>query len=102
MMRRPPGPPPFPYPTLFRSLGPHPDVAAVPVDDDPPRRVEPEAGPGAHRLGGEERLEHAALDVLWDARPVDRKSTRLNSSHANISYALFWLKKNSRAGMTNI
>src|SRR5947209_12444945 len=76
MIRRPPRSTLFPYTTLFRSLD-HPP----PVD---------RAGAGV-RFPAEE-------DVLRQ----DRKSTRLNSSHANISYAVFCLKKkkNSRPGHT--
>src|SRR3712207_7457160 len=86
MIRRPPRSTLFPYTTLFRSQP-------------------PEAGDGA-------REEHRALPDVADlhaavlrglgleshraqlvARAGDRKSTRLNSSHANISYAVFCLKK---------
>src|SRR3712207_7951059 len=86
MIRRPPRSTLFPYTTLFRSAGPL-DVGQV---------------GGVH-------LEHAELplyieDSRLDARHLpqrevdhpldrDRKSTRLNSSHANISYAVFCLKK---------
>src|SRR3712207_7743551 len=38
----------------------------------------------------------AQLSRIWTARPQDRKSTRLNSSHANISYAVFCLKKKTQ------
>src|SRR3989337_3884980 len=64
MIRRPPRSTLFPYTTLFRS--------PLPAD----RR-----GP-LHDLAGDHRLHHA-----------DRKSTRLNSSHGSISYAVFCLKK---------
>src|SRR3712207_7635001 len=80
MIRRPPRSTLFPYTTLFRSaravLGRIPDL----FDDKvlrPDRRVD--AGEHGARPGG---------DVV-----LDRKSTRLNSSHANISYAVFCLKK---------
>src|SRR5258707_2879188 len=63
MIRRPPRSTLFPYTTLFRSH------AASGVLQGPPSRV----------------------GRCWFAR--DRKSTRLNSSHANISYAVFCLKK---------
>src|SRR3712207_7077838 len=86
MVRRPPRPTLFPYTTLFRS------------------RVMP----GAHWFAGatlnyaEHILRNAtderpAMVVLEEDQPMrevrDRKSTRLNSSHANISYAVFCLKK---------
>src|SRR3712207_7688397 len=86
MIRRPPRSTLFPYTTLFRSL--------------------------VHRLAVQEHAQHAHVGVgpllLCHVRAVgaypadvthvgapyaDRKSTRLNSSHANISYAVFCLKK---------
>src|SRR5437763_11231056 len=69
-LRRPPRSPLFPYTTLFRS-------------DD--RRHHDHPFFGTHR-------HHAAHDLL--RRLSDRKSTRLNSSHRCISYAVFCLKKN--------
>src|SRR3712207_8218132 len=88
MIRRPPRSTLFPYTTLFRSLG---------------------QGVGEHVLvlWGEEHGQPAVAqlrgerDVLGplgaeedrDLLAQDRKSTRLNSSHANISYAVFCLKK---------
>src|SRR3712207_8871011 len=89
MIRRPPKSTLFPYTTLFRSG----DVRPPPwlVED---RGVE---SPG-QRVGGED--VHAAVGHDRRRRghrvqhPLqDRKSTRLNSSHANISYAVFCLKK---------
>src|SRR3712207_8533142 len=77
MIRRPPRSSLFPYTTLFRSL------SGSRFD----RRSGRFCGSGdANQTGHDER----------DARPTkngDRKSTRLNSSHANISYAVFCLKK---------
>src|SRR3982751_6999622 len=67
MIRRPPRSTLFPYTTLFRS---------VELEED---RLEPES--------------HAPIAV---ARRKDRKSTRLNSSHDQISYAVFCLKKQKR------
>src|SRR3712207_7391496 len=66
--------------------------------DAPPRRAK---GSRSARLHAEaaptwymtHTLPHAALDHLWQISAEDRKSTRLNSSHANISYAVFCLKK---------
>src|SRR3712207_7630154 len=92
MIRRPPRSTLFPYTTLFRSL---PGLRAV--DHRP--LVQPEAAelPGAgggraQQLGDGPQPLAAALD---EGRQ-DRKSTRLNSSHANISYAVFCLKKKKR------
>src|SRR3712207_7975224 len=81
MIRRPPRSTLFPYTTLFRSV-----LAAPPL----------EADGHAH---GPALQAHGILPpgVVGTGRPVvageDRKSTRLNSSHANISYAVFCLKK---------
>src|SRR3712207_7891681 len=95
MIRRPPRSTLFPYTTLFRS-GP----GAVGVDAD--------RGPRAHRVANrghpvgvvrqpdlELEAGVAAANPLAGVRRelLDRKSTRLNSSHANISYAVFCLKK---------
>src|SRR3712207_9500523 len=85
MIRRPPRSTLFPYTTLFRSpedrlagVG-HVDVPVVVARRAAARRgAESDQLAAARRGGGE----------------PDRKSTRLNSSHANISYAVFCLKKN--------
>src|SRR5258707_9230095 len=82
MIRRPPRSTLFPYTTLFRS-----------------RRIE--VGHALAVLGGDRRrLTQAQTEGLQDplvARlALDRKSTRLNSSHANISYAVFCLKKKKK------
>src|SRR3712207_8305616 len=89
MIRRPPRSTLFPYTTLFRSQNLHAvgdDVRRVRAEDDELVGVEYEAD--ALRDG-------AASDArdLVSHRVEDRKSTRLNSSHANISYAVFCLKK---------
>src|SRR3712207_7544135 len=83
MIRRPPRSTLFPYTTLFRSQHRH-GVLEDAVDERGKRTL----------------TEHAALvpgaAVAQPPRAVaggDRKSTRLNSSHANISYAVFCLKK---------
>src|SRR5438309_9291773 len=80
MIRRPPRSTLFPYTTLFRSrrgwdLRPRPPRASTSAGS---RRPESRLGP-----------EH-------QARRRDRKSTRLNSSHSSISYAVFCLKKKKR------
>src|SRR3712207_7057067 len=102
MIRRPPRSTLFPYTTLFRSLRPRGHLEA----------------PDAHGRvrGRRERLplrgDGGAVDVVEvyekaqpgqrrprvvdDGEVEDRKSTRLNSSHANISYAVFCLKKKNK------
>src|SRR3712207_8917563 len=82
MIRRPPRSTLFPYTTLFRSL---------PVTPLVPR---PFACRRDGELGATDEVHRRPLpraDLLHRSR--DRKSTRLNSSHANISYAVFCLKK---------
>src|SRR3712207_8513614 len=78
MIRRPPRSTLFPYTTLFRSL----DRAVGDEQRLGDRGVRPAFG-------------HQAQHVTFPGgqRGQDRKSTRLNSSHANISYAVFCLKK---------
>src|SRR5258707_11126217 len=78
MIRRPPRSPLFPYTTLFRSRFTSVDC---PVHAD--------VRQGVNRLVS--RIPRVKDDLT--CRNVDRKSTRLNSSHANISYAVFCLKK---------
>src|SRR3712207_8125721 len=99
MIRRPPRSTLFPYTTLFRSLGQN-DVYLNIAGGL--RIAEPAAD-----LAVAAALASAATDRPTDAgavdfgegglsgevRQVDRKSTRLNSSHVNISYAVFCLKK---------
>src|SRR3712207_7132851 len=98
MIRRPPRSTLFPYTTLFRSGGKCPGDTC----HFPPLCLEQNsvlnckvAGKGklAVCLGGSRRSfsEQTANAAI---QPQDRKSTRLNSSHANISYAVFCLKKN--------
>src|SRR3712207_8132692 len=84
MIRRPPRSTLFPYTTLFRSRY-----------DGPP-----ESGRGGRRMVAAPLsfndfaiMRELPADSVLDAIGADRKSTRLNSSHANISYAVFCLKK---------
>src|SRR3712207_7934917 len=89
MIRRPPRSTLFPYTTLFRSRAGSPTC---------PRRSRVRVGWAPVRAGQPWRFGRAhdsvGADATRPARPgEDRKSTRLNSSHANISYAVFCLKK---------
>src|SRR3712207_8272619 len=88
MIRRPPRSTLFPYTTLFRSAAAQDQQARRRVVH---RRAEahPDLAPGPVHGGARDR---AALHHAHRLRR-DRKSTRLNSSHANISYAVFCLKK---------
>src|SRR5258707_1734964 len=83
MIRRPPRSTLFPYTTLFRS------GCRRPVDR--PRY--------SFVRGGRHRRAHAR--PLHARDRGDRKSTRLNSSHANISYAVFCLKKKKKIALVN-
>src|SRR3712207_7287972 len=86
MIRRPPRSTLFPYPTLFRSGG---DAEPRVAHGQPGDRLGGRALLLAeHTVGRPPGLPQGQLDP-----PADRKSTRLNSSHANISYAVFCLKK---------
>src|SRR2546427_11922826 len=86
MIRRPPRSTLFPYTTLFRSLvgssGRRYDLVAL----------------GAHGLGRQplSQLGGVVTRALRGIEKEDRKSTRLNSSHSQISYAVFCLKKKKK------
>src|SRR3712207_9530733 len=85
MIRRPPRSTLFPYTTLFRSFE---EAGLVEAD------FAPAPGPDAPTtLLGAGRGEWVLQEQVCVVALVDRKSTRLNSSHANISYAVFCLKK---------
>src|SRR3712207_8817481 len=93
MIRRPPRSTLFPYTTLFRSAG----VDGAAADDAFDALVLHGAqlldvGQPGKAAGGDHR-DGERLRQLDGGLHVDRKSTRLNSSHANISYAVFCLKK---------
>src|SRR3712207_7031729 len=80
MIRRPPRSTLFPYTTLFRSI----NLVASSY-------ARATLKPGDEVIVS--TLEHHSNIVPWQMAAEDRKSTRLNSSHANISYAVFCLKK---------
>src|SRR3712207_8220342 len=89
MIRRPPRSTLFPYTTLFRSCGPARGGSGgalrrgrEPFERKPENAGNPAAGPPG-----------TGLRRFPPGAGPDRKSTRLNSSHANISYAVFCLKK---------
>src|SRR2546426_10474142 len=84
MIRRPPRSTLFPYPTLFRSPQ---DPTPAGRGHDPPSTTHP----SRQRRAGERRAAHRS--ARRGPRARDRKSTRLNSSHLVISYAVFCLKK---------
>src|SRR3712207_7270378 len=85
MIRRPPRSTLLPYTTLFRSRTPVAKAAYWSGSDA-------EARKRGEQTGLDTLVVHAVNDECQD-----RKSTRLNSSHANISYAVFCLKKKSTA-----
>src|SRR2546430_5390491 len=91
MIRRPPRSTLFPYTTLFRSSEGH-DHAAQDVERGNGTLLP--AGVGRNSCHAAQPLS-ATVEVLW-LREVDRKSTRLNSSHSQISYAVFCLKKKNK------
>src|SRR3712207_8179762 len=95
MIRRPPRSTLFPYTTLFRSGSDAPRVSCAVPADLPGRAVDRlQTLPVTPRTGAVHipRLG-CCSGAYFLAFELDRKSTRLNSSHANISYAVFCLKK---------
>src|SRR3712207_8378468 len=100
MIRRPPRSTLFPYTTLFRSYVKAGNIK--PASDK--TKAEAEKNYPA------DWLKYSTVDGKFYGAPlgsnvksfVDRKSTRLNSSHANISYAVFCLKKNNNTSDTSI
>src|SRR3712207_7993704 len=81
MIRRPPRSTLFPYTTLFRS-------SSASQENRMPHEIV-----SAH---GNSPMPMEEVPPIVAASPEDRKSTRLNSSHANISYAVFCLKKKKK------
>src|SRR5688572_31188719 len=89
MIRRPPRSTLFPYTTLFRS------------DLEARRVVAQKAIPGVCRLAEQRLLFFGAAGYGCHPDVIpDRKSTRLNSSHSQISYAVFCLKKKKKTKLT--
>src|SRR2546430_4353856 len=76
MIRRPPRSTLFPYTTLFRSVLAHRLALGL-----------------SRAVRGEDGRRHPFARLVGEAHVVDRQSTRLNSSHSQISYAVFCLKK---------
>src|SRR3712207_8335931 len=88
MIRRPPRSTLFPYTTLFRS-----HIACLAAFLEEPARqgylvLVLSSDPSAELVA-----PYGGTTPVFSPNPIDRKSTRLNSSHANISYAVFCLKK---------
>src|SRR2546430_13545608 len=101
MIRRPPRSTLFPYTTLFRSH------LALVVDQT---RRQPRVGDLVGRGRGDHfaleqslhrLLRRAPLHLEADGAAIDRKSTRLNSSHSQISYAVFCLTKKNTTRLTS-
>src|SRR3712207_8453499 len=104
MIRRPPRSTLFPYTTLFRSQTQYNEkfnelykktvtdlrLAARTVVETPPYATTERSGT---IVTGTINIRHSGDDKVGSIIVRDRKSTRLNSSHANISYAVFCLKK---------
>src|SRR2546427_9608124 len=88
MIRRPPRSTLFPYTTLFRSLGKY--------------RINPgNVGIGRKDDNNFRTMIEVAVENQKPVRIGDRKSTRLNSSHSQISYAVFCLKKKKNSGIAH-
>src|SRR5205085_12561884 len=92
-LRRPPPAPLFPYTTLFRSatliVTPHilPEIGQLKASTDGIRQRDVPRGRRAAKA------KHDPAHGIRRLSAVDRKSTRLNSSHSQISYAVFCLKR---------
>src|SRR3712207_8705417 len=102
MIRRPPRSTLFPYTTLFRSYEANikgisaeefpiiPEVTETPIARIPAPLLKEMVGQVAFAASGDDsRPQLSGVFVQLEGREIDRKSTRLNSSHANISYAVF-------------
>src|SRR3712207_8911483 len=94
MIRRPPRSTLFPYTTLFRSNEGVVEVSGALIVERELKFIRACRTWSGGRRGGLRRRRRGR-------RGADRKSTRLNSSHANISYAVFCLKKKKRSHLNN-
>src|SRR3712207_7258807 len=92
MIRRPPRSTLFPYTTLFRSGFDPLTGAPTPITEAQRKEAGIDAEPEEPPLPGEP-------GAPGPTNPADRKSTRLNSSHANISYAVFCLKNKKHTSL---
>src|SRR3712207_7027575 len=98
MIRRPPRSTLFPYTTLFRSLKEnltrdHLSAMSGITLEGKLHMIEQEKAPSRERTWCASSSTFCAKSLVSCSSYGDRKSTRLNSSHANISYAVFCLKK---------
>src|SRR5689334_23795137 len=97
MIRRPPRSTLFPYTTLFRSDDDHGHAQGTDGDDDSldedDLKVCPGKEMGANGWAKRKEPDDEHQTKKWSQKVEDRKSTRLNSSHSSISYAVFCLKK---------
>src|SRR2546430_12317940 len=98
MIRRPPRSTLFPYTTLFRSARPSQEIPWLFDGHVPERRIW-YGSIGDQLRGGRRSAEDLGKGA---ARARDRKSTRLNSSHSQISYAVFCLKKKKQTNSKTI
>src|SRR3712207_7935629 len=99
-IRRPPRSTLFPYTTLFRSDGGLPGAREVEREDRDAAGAElPAAAADADALERRGQQRRAVRRRRHERVDEDRKSTRLNSSHANISYAVFCLKKKNQSSL---
>src|SRR2546427_6076402 len=94
MIRRPPRSTLFPYTTLFRSAFSAGEAPAAPAQ---PKAAKADLAKGEASYTAVCAACHAA-----DGNSTDRKSTRLNSSHSQISYAVFCLKKKKRQYLRSV
>src|SRR5689334_24372931 len=99
MIRRPPRSTLFPYTTLFRSQGRQPQAGsdASPLARSADRGLRARPTDRIHLISVKATPVNSLRHSL---PPLDRKSTRLNSSHSSISYAVFCLKKKKKKSYT--